>query len=109
MVEPTESENLDEIDAFCEAMVSIRAEIEQVANGTYTVDDNPLRGAPHTSECLVAEWDHPYTREHAAFPNGRPSAGARDKVWPAVRRIDGVYGDRNLVCSCPPISAFSEA
>ncbi|MEH3155962.1 MAG: aminomethyl-transferring glycine dehydrogenase [Gordonia paraffinivorans] len=109
MVEPTESENLDEIDAFCDAMVSIRAEIEQVADGTYTVDDNPLRGAPHTSECLVAEWEHPYTREQAAFPNGRPSAGARDKVWPAVRRIDGVYGDRNLVCSCPPISAFSEA
>ncbi|WP_299572023.1 aminomethyl-transferring glycine dehydrogenase [uncultured Williamsia sp.] len=108
MVEPTESENLDEIDAFCEAMVSIRAEIEQVADGTFTVDDNPLRGAPHTSECLVAEWEHPYTREQAAFPNGRPSAGARDKVWPAVRRIDGVYGDRNLVCSCPPISAFSE-
>ncbi|GAA1906032.1 aminomethyl-transferring glycine dehydrogenase [Williamsia serinedens] len=109
MVEPTESENLDEIDAFCEAMVSIRAEIEQVADGTYTVDDNPLRGAPHTSECLVAEWEHPYSREQAAFPNGRPSAGAREKVWPAVRRIDGVYGDRNLVCSCPPISAFSEA
>ncbi|GGF43857.1 glycine dehydrogenase (decarboxylating) [Williamsia phyllosphaerae] len=109
MVEPTESENLDEIDAFCDAMVEIKAEIDRVADGTWSVDDNPLRGAPHTAECLVAdEWDHPYSREVAAFPNGRPSSGARDKVWPSVRRIDGVYGDRNLVCSCPPIEAFSE-
>ena len=108
MVEPTESENLDEIDAFIDAMVAIKAEIDKVGDGTWAVDDNPLRGAPHTSECLVAQWDHPYTREEAAFPNGRPSAGARDKVWPSVRRIDGVYGDRNLVCSCPPIEAFSE-
>ncbi|MGJ0121052.1 aminomethyl-transferring glycine dehydrogenase [Williamsia sp. MIQD14] len=108
MVEPTESENLDEIDAFIDAMVAIKAEIDKVGDGTWALDDNPLRGAPHTSECLVAEWDHPYSREEAAFPNGRPSAGARDKVWPSVRRIDGVYGDRNLVCSCPPIEAFSE-
>ncbi|MBJ7287314.1 aminomethyl-transferring glycine dehydrogenase [Williamsia sp.] len=109
MVEPTESENLDEIDAFCDAMVEIKAEIDRVADGTWSVDDNPLRGAPHTAECLVAdEWDHPYSREVAAFPSGRPSSGARDKVWPSVRRIDGVYGDRNLVCSCPPIEAFSE-
>ncbi len=108
MVEPTESENLDEIDAFCDAMVEIKAEIDRVADGTWSVDDNPLRGAPHTAECLVSDWDHPYSREVAAFPSGRPSAGARDKVWPSVRRIDGVYGDRNLVCSCPPIEAFSE-
>ncbi|MBT0568214.1 aminomethyl-transferring glycine dehydrogenase [Williamsia sp. CHRR-6] len=109
MVEPTESENLDEIDAFCDAMIAIRGEIDAVAAGVWPVEDNPLRGAPHTAECLVGEWDHPYTREQAAYPNGRPSVGARDKVWPSVRRIDGVYGDRNLVCSCPPISAFSEA
>lgn len=107
MVEPTESENLDEIDAFCDAMIAIRAEIDKVADGTWPVDDSPLRGAPHTAECLVAEWDHPYSREVAVYPNGLPSAGARAKVFPAVRRIDGTYGDRNLVCSCPPIEAFA--
>ncbi|MDL9937254.1 aminomethyl-transferring glycine dehydrogenase [Gordonia sp. ABSL1-1] len=107
MVEPTESENLDEIDAFCEAMIAIRAEIDRVGSGEWTVDDNPLRGAPHTSECLVGDWDHAYSREVAVYPQGLPSAGARAKVWPAVRRIDGTFGDRNLVCSCPPIEAFS--
>ena len=105
MVEPTESENLEEIDAFCEAMIAIRAEIDRVGAGEWPVDDNPLRGAPHTAGCLVAEWNHPYTREVAVFPRGK----ARPKVWPAVRRIDGAHGDRNLVCSCPPISAFEGA
>ncbi|BAH48884.1 aminomethyl-transferring glycine dehydrogenase [Rhodococcus opacus] len=105
MVEPTESENLEEIDAFCEAMIAIRAEIDRVGSGEWTVDDNPLRGAPHTAGCLAAEWNHPYTRETAVFPRGK----ARPKVWPAVRRIDGAHGDRNLVCSCPPISAFEGA
>ena len=105
MVEPTESESLIEVDAFCEAMIAIRAEIDQVGAGTWTVDDNPLRGAPHTAECLlVADWDHPYTREQAAYPLGK---GFRPKVWPPVRRIDGAYGDRNLVCSCPPVEAFA--
>ncbi|ETW25244.1 aminomethyl-transferring glycine dehydrogenase [Mycobacterium gastri] len=105
MVEPTESESLAEVDAFCEAMVSIRAEIDRVGAGQWPVDDNPLRGAPHTAECLlVADWDHPYTREEAAYPLG---AGFRPKVWPPVRRIDGAYGDRNLVCSCPPVAAFA--
>ncbi|ATD71197.1 MULTISPECIES: aminomethyl-transferring glycine dehydrogenase [Gordonia] len=107
MVEPTESENLDEIDAFCDAMIAIREEIDRVASGEWPVDDNPLRGAPHTAEALVGEWDHPYSREVAVYPQGLPSAGARAKVWPSVRRIDGVYGDRNLVCSCPPIEAYS--
>ncbi|MDJ0453462.1 aminomethyl-transferring glycine dehydrogenase [Gordonia amicalis] len=107
MVEPTESENLDEIDAFCDAMIAIREEIDRVAGGEWPVDDNPLRGAPHTAEALVGEWDHPYSREIAVYPQGLPSAGARAKVWPSVRRIDGVYGDRNLVCSCPPIEAYS--
>ncbi|WP_238419812.1 aminomethyl-transferring glycine dehydrogenase [Gordonia sp. 'Campus'] len=107
MVEPTESENLDEIDAFCEAMIAIREEIELVGRGEWPADDNPLRGAPHTAEALVGEWDHPYSREIAAYPQGLPSAGARAKVWPSVRRIDGVFGDRNLVCSCPPIEAYS--
>ncbi|OBJ74387.1 glycine dehydrogenase (aminomethyl-transferring) [Mycobacterium sp. 1274756.6] len=105
MVEPTESESLAELDAFCAAMIAIRAEIDRVGSGEWPVDDNPLRGAPHTAECLVAEeWPHPYTREQAAYPLGRQY---RPKVWPPVRRIDGAYGDRNLVCSCPPIEAFS--
>ena len=107
MVEPTESENLDEIDAFCDAMIAIRGEIELVGRGEWPAEDNPLRGAPHTAESLVGEWDHPYSRELAVYPQGLPSAGGRAKVWPAVRRIDGVYGDRNLVCSCPPIEAYS--
>ncbi|HKP40866.1 aminomethyl-transferring glycine dehydrogenase [Mycobacterium sp.] len=105
MVEPTESESLAELDAFCEAMIAIRGEIDQVGAGTWSVDDNPLRGAPHTAECLlVADWDHPYTREQAAYPLGK---SFRPKVWPPVRRIDGAYGDRNLVCSCPPVEAFA--
>jgi glycine dehydrogenase len=105
MVEPTESESLAEVDAFCEAMIAIRAEIDRVGSGEWSVDDNPLRGAPHTAECLlVADWNHPYTREQAAYPLGK---GFRPKVWPPVRRIDGAYGDRNLVCSCPPIEAFA--
>ena len=105
MVEPTESESLTEIDAFCEAMIAIRGEIDQIGAGTWAVDDNPLRGAPHTAECLlVADWDHPYTREQAAYPLGK---GFRPKVWPPVRRIDGAYGDRNLMCSCPPVEAFA--
>jgi glycine dehydrogenase len=105
MVEPTESESLAEVDAFCEAMIAIRAEIDQVGAGAWAVDDNPLRGAPHTAECLlVADWDHPYTREQAAYPLGK---GFRPKVWPPVRRIDGAYGDRNLMCSCPPVEAFA--
>ena len=105
MVEPTESESLAEVDAFCEAMIAIRGEINEVAAGTWPVDDNPLRGAPHTAECLlVSDWDHPYTREQAAYPLGK---NYRPKVWPPVRRIDGAYGDRNLVCSCPPVEAFA--
>jgi glycine dehydrogenase len=105
MVEPTESESLTEVDAFCEAMIAIRGEIDQVGSGAWPAEDNPLRGAPHTAEALlVADWDHPYTREQAAYPLGK---GFRPKVWPPVRRIDGAYGDRNLVCSCPPVEAFA--
>ncbi|QNG18716.1 aminomethyl-transferring glycine dehydrogenase [Rhodococcus triatomae] len=103
MVEPTESENLAEIDEFCEAMISIRKEIDRVGSGEWPVDDNPLRGAPHTAHCLVTEWNHPYSRELAAYPRGT----GRPKVWPSVRRIDGAHGDRNLVCSCPPLEAFA--
>jgi glycine dehydrogenase len=105
MVEPTESESLAEVDAFCEAMIAIRAEIDQVGSGAWPADDNPLRGAPHTAESLiVGEWTHPYSREQAAYPLGK---AFRPKVWPPVRRIDGAYGDRNLMCSCPPVEAFA--
>ncbi|MFY2860807.1 aminomethyl-transferring glycine dehydrogenase, partial [Mycobacterium sp. THU-M104] len=105
MVEPTESETLTEIDAFCDAMIAIRGEIDRVGAGEWPVDDNPLRNAPHTAQCLlIDDWDHPYTRAQAAYPLG---TGFRTKVWPPVRRIDGAYGDRNLVCSCPPVEAFA--
>jgi len=105
MVETTESESLTEVDAFCEAMIAIREEIAQVASGHWPLEDNPLRNAPHTAGCLLVEnWDHPYTREQAAYPLGK---AFRPKVWPSVRRIDGAYGDRNLVCSCPPVEAFA--
>lgn len=105
MVEPTESESLAEVDAFCDAMIAIKAEIDKVGSGVWPREDNPLRGAPHTAESLlVTEWSHPYTREEAAYPLGK---GFRPKVWPPVRRIDAAYGDRNLVCSCPPVEAFA--
>jgi glycine dehydrogenase len=105
MVEPTESESLAEVDAFCDAMIAIRAEIDKVGSGEWPADDNPLHNAPHTAECLLVEqWTHPYTREQAAYPLGK---GFRPKVWVPVRRIDGAYGDRNLVCSCPPVEAFA--
>ncbi len=105
MVEPTESESLTEVDAFCAAMIAIRAEIDQVGSGAWPAEDNPLRNAPHTAECLlVTDWDHPYSREQAAYPLGK---AFRPKVWPPVRRIDAAYGDRNLVCSCPPVEAFA--
>jgi glycine dehydrogenase len=105
MVEPTESESLAEIDAFCDAMIAIRSEIDRVGAGEWPVDDNTLRGAPHTAECLVIDkWEHPYTREQAAYPLGREF---RPKVWPPVRRIDNAYGDRNLMCSCPPVESYS--
>ena len=107
MVEPTESESLAEVDAFCAAMIAIRAEIDTVGSGQWPADDNPLCNAPHTAESLTADaWEHPYTRERAAYPLGR---GYRPKVWPSVRRIDGAYGDRNLTCSCPPVAAFATA
>ncbi len=105
MVEPTESEDLREIDRFCDAMVAIRAEIEQVARGEVPVADSVLRHAPHTAYSLAGEWDHPYDRQTAAFP---PGVDRLSKYWPPVRRIDGAFGDRNLVCACPPPEAFEE-
>ncbi len=103
MIEPTESEDLAELDRFCDAMIDIKREIDEVAAGTWPVEDNPLRGAPHTAQALLGEWDHPYTREQAAYPGEvRPTT----KYWPPVRRIDGAHGDRNLVCSCPSPEAY---
>ena len=106
MIEPTESEDLREIERFCEAMIQIRQEIASVAAGDYPRDDNPLANAPHTAQLLTGEWSHAYSRETAVFPVRGLRAG---KYWPPVRRIDGAYGDRNLVCSCPPLSELSEA
>ncbi|MGX4736419.1 aminomethyl-transferring glycine dehydrogenase [Kitasatospora griseola] len=103
MIEPTESEDLHEIDRFCEAMIAIRGEIAKVGASEWDADDNPLRNAPHTAAMLTGEWAHAYTREEAVFPAGVNPA---DKYWPAVRRIDGAYGDRNLVCSCPPLDEY---
>jgi glycine dehydrogenase len=104
MVEPTESEDLAELDRFCDAMIAIREEIAKVASGEYDPADNPLRNAPHTASMLISgDWKHLYDREVAAYPDG---GDRRAKYWPPVRRIDQAYGDRNLVCACPPPEAF---
>ncbi|WP_406262759.1 aminomethyl-transferring glycine dehydrogenase [Actinacidiphila glaucinigra] len=103
MIEPTESENLAELDRFCDTMIAIRAEVERVGSGEWPKDDNPLRNAPHTAAALGGDWEHPYSREEAVFPAG---VSAADKYWPPVRRIDGAFGDRNLVCSCPPLEEY---
>jgi glycine dehydrogenase len=104
MIEPTESESLDELNRFCTAMITIRKEIAQVENGTYPSDDNPLVNAPHTQSDLWSEnWQHAYSREVAAYPAPWLK---KHKVWPSVNRIDNVYGDRNLICSCAPIESY---
>ncbi len=109
MVEPTESEDLAELDRFCDAMIAIRAEIERVRAGEWSAEDSPLRRAPHTTRALVGDWDRGYSRELGVFPGGLAGPnGAGDKYWPPVARIDQAYGDRNLVCACPPPEAFSE-
>ncbi|MBM6405762.1 aminomethyl-transferring glycine dehydrogenase [Phycicoccus sp. CSK15P-2] len=105
MVEPTESEDLHELDRFCDAMVAIRREIDEVGSGTVAVGESVLRQAPHTAESLAGEWPHPYDRRAAAYP---PGVDAAAKYWPPVRRIDGAYGDRHLVCSCPAPEAFED-
>ena len=107
MIEPTESESLEEIDRFCDAMITIREEIAKVEAGTWPKDDNPLKHAPHTIEaCVSSEWTHPYSREVASFP--APWTRER-KFWPAVGRLNNALGDRKLICSCPPIEAYAEA
>jgi glycine dehydrogenase len=104
MIEPTESESKRELDRFCDAMISIKAEIDQVASGEADREDNVLKNAPHTATMVTAdEWSHPYTRAEAAFP----APWTREaKFWPCVRRVDNAYGDRNLMCSCPPVEAY---
>ena len=104
MVEPTESEDLAELDRFCDAMIAIRAEIDAVTAGSYNAADNPLVGAPHTMREISEGWSHPYSIAAGAFPSGT----TEDKYWPPVGRIDQAYGDRHLVCSCPPLEAFAE-
>lgn len=105
MVEPTESESLEELDRFCDAMIAIHGEISRVESGEWDRTDNPLRNAPHSAEQVVADdWDHPYTRETAAYPV--PSLRV-DKYWPPVGRVDGPGGDRNLICACPPLDAYA--
>ncbi|MBN9618476.1 MAG: aminomethyl-transferring glycine dehydrogenase [Actinobacteria bacterium] len=104
MVEPTESEDLGEIDRFIAAMIAIHGEVDQVAAGVWPADDNPLVNAPHTSVALTGDWAHPYSRELAAFPTG---VDPRSKYWPPVRRIDGAFGDRHLVCACPPVAEYA--
>ncbi len=106
MVEPTESETKAEIDRFITALLAIRAEIQSVQDGDISAEDSPLRHAPHTVNDLVAEWDRKYSREAACFP---PGAFRVDKYWPPVGRVDNVHGDRNLICTCPPLSDYEDA
>ena len=109
MVEPTESEPREELDRFCEAMLAIRSEIEDIAEDRADRVDNVLKNAPHTANDVAVsdqEWSHPYSRDRAAFP--LPFVRA-NKYWPPVSRIDNTHGDRNLVCSCPPLDAYKES
>ncbi len=104
MVEPTESESLAELDRFCDAMIAIRAEIARVEAGQWTQADNPLKNAPHTAEALLkSDWPHAYSREEAAYPQ---ASLRKAKYWAPVGRVDNVWGDRNLFCSCPPLDSY---
>ena len=103
MIEPTESESKEELDRFISALIQIKAEAMKVKNGDWPADNNPLVNAPHTAQVVTGDWDRPYSREEAAYP----LAYVRDnKFWPSVSRIDDVYGDKNLICSCPDISSY---
>ena len=104
MIEPTESEDLAELDRFIDAMIAIKAEIDRVDAGEWPLEDSPLRNAPHTAACLIGDWAKPYSRGLGAYPV--PTV-MKDKYWPPVRRIDGAFGDRNLVCACPPIEELA--
>ena len=106
MIEPTESESKAELDRFCDALIAIRGEIRDIETGVLDKQDNPLKNAPHTAEVVVLDsWDHAYSREQAAFP----APWTRDrKFWPAVSRVDNAFGDRNLVCACPPVEEYAD-
>jgi glycine dehydrogenase len=106
MIEPTESETLHELDRFCNAMLAIRAEIDQVAAGEWPLEESPLRLAPHTAEDLLGDWKRPYSRELGAYPVAVVRAS---KYFPPVSRIDAAYGDRHLICSCEPLEAYANA
>jgi glycine dehydrogenase len=105
MIEPTESESKQEIDRFCDAMIKIREEIELVRSGEVSVNDSVLRMAPHVADDLVEEWSRVYPRDQAVFP--MTDMRREGKYWPPVSRVDNVYGDRHLVCACPPMSAYA--
>ncbi|MGH7497781.1 MAG: aminomethyl-transferring glycine dehydrogenase, partial [Gemmatimonadales bacterium] len=106
MIEPTESESKEELDRFCDALISIREEIREIESGRADREQNLLTNAPHTLEQVIAdEWTRPYSREKAAYPS---RAVREHKVWPTVGRIDSAYGDRNLMCTCPPVESYGE-
>jgi glycine dehydrogenase len=106
MIEPTESEAKVELDRFCDAMISIREEIRAIERGQSDKDDNPLKHAPHTADLLLGDWHRAYDKSTAFSPLG---GDLTDKYWPSVARIDNVYGDRHVVCTCPPLEAYAEA
>lgn len=108
MIEPTESEDLTELNRFVDAMLAIRQEIRDIAEGKMSVEESALRHAPHTAAAMVGEWERKYDRSSAVFPAGVPGQFTRTgKYWPPVGRIDGAHGDRNLVCACPPIESYA--
>ena len=107
MIEPTESEDKAELDRFCDALIAIKKEIEAIEKREIDALDNPLKNAPHTIGVVTAaEWNHPYTRQEAAFPLAYVSD---NKFWPSVGRVNNSYGDRNLICTCPPIEEYAQA
>ena len=105
LIEPTESESKAEIDRFCDAMIAIRTEIRKIEDGSIDPENNPLMLAPHTLDDIIGDWDRPYTREEAGYP---VASLREDKYWLPVNRIDQVFGDRHLVCSCPPLEAYQD-
>jgi glycine dehydrogenase len=106
MIEPTESESLAEIDRFIEAMICIRNEIDELVDGSYSIEDSPLRNAPHCAETVTSDnWQYKYSRSKAAYP---VDLKGRNKYWPTIGRVDNVYGDKNLMCSCPSMSDYQE-
>ena len=107
MIEPTESESKSELDKFCDAMLLIKEEVDDVVNGKLDKDDNPLKNAPHTALSIISDnWDHKYSREKAAYP---ASWLKEHKYWPSVGRVDNAHGDRNLICTCPPINTYNKS